>query len=57
MTDGHATGSDSDERMSTSALADHRAVTASTVSCTLKKLDERGLIDREEAATRPDCSR
>lgn len=44
----YAIESDSDERVSTSALADHLEVTAPTVSSTLKKLEERGLVDREE---------
>ncbi|AEH39322.1 metal-dependent transcriptional regulator [Halopiger xanaduensis] len=40
--------SDSGERVSTSTLADELDVTAPTVSSTLKKLEERGLVDREE---------
>jgi DtxR family Mn-dependent transcriptional regulator len=44
----YAIESDGDERVSTSALADHLEVTAPTVSSTLKKLEERGLVDREE---------
>ncbi|WP_255149129.1 metal-dependent transcriptional regulator [Halorarius halobius] len=36
------------ERVSTSALADYLDVTSPTVSSMLKKLEERGLIDREE---------
>jgi DtxR family Mn-dependent transcriptional regulator len=43
----YAVGSDGDERVSTSALADRLGVTAPTVSATLKKLEERGLVDRE----------
>ncbi|MBV0926275.1 metal-dependent transcriptional regulator [Halomicroarcula limicola] len=39
---------DSDGRVSTSALADHLEVTAPTVTSMLKKLEERGLADREE---------
>jgi DtxR family Mn-dependent transcriptional regulator len=44
----YAVESDSDGRVSTSALADRLEVTAPTVSSMLKKLEERGLIDREE---------
>jgi len=44
----YAIESDSDGRVSTSALADHLEVTAPTVSSMLKKLEERGLVDREE---------
>jgi DtxR family Mn-dependent transcriptional regulator len=44
----YAIESDSDGRVSTSALADHLEVTAPTVSSMLKKLEEHGLIDREE---------
>jgi len=35
-------------RVSTSALADYLDVTAPTVSSMVKKLEERGLVDREE---------
>jgi DtxR family Mn-dependent transcriptional regulator len=41
-------GEDADERVATSDLADYLEVTPPTVSSTLKKLEERGLIDREE---------
>jgi DtxR family Mn-dependent transcriptional regulator len=44
----YATQDDSDERVSTSALADSLDVTAPTVSSMLNTLEERGLIDREE---------
>jgi DtxR family Mn-dependent transcriptional regulator len=44
----YAIGSDGEERVSTSALADYLDVTAPTVSSMLKKLEERGLVDREE---------
>jgi DtxR family Mn-dependent transcriptional regulator len=37
-----------EERVSTSALADYLDVTPPTVSSMLKKLEERGLVDREE---------
>jgi DtxR family Mn-dependent transcriptional regulator len=37
-----------DDRVSTSALADYHDVTSPTVSSTLKKLEDRGLVDREE---------
>lgn len=39
---------DTGERVSTSALADYLDVTAPTVSSMIKKLEERGLVDREE---------
>jgi len=39
---------DTGERVSTSALADYLDVTAPTVSSMIKKLAERGLVDREE---------
>jgi len=38
----------SDERVSTSELADYLDVTSPTVSSMLTKLEQRGLIDREE---------
>jgi DtxR family Mn-dependent transcriptional regulator len=44
----YAIGSDDEERVSTSALADYLDVTAPTVSSMGKKLEERGLVDREE---------
>ena len=44
----YAIRSDGQERVSTSALADSLDVTAPTVSSMLKKLEERGLVDREE---------
>jgi DtxR family Mn-dependent transcriptional regulator len=44
----YAIGSDGEERVSTSALADYLDVTAPTVSSMGKKLEERGLVDREE---------
>ncbi|PSP99763.1 DtxR family transcriptional regulator [Halobacteriales archaeon QS_4_70_19] len=44
----YAIRSDGQERVSTSALADYLDVTAPTVSSMLKKLEERGLVDREE---------
>ena len=44
----YAIGSDGEERVATSALADYLDVTAPTVSSMLKKLEERGLVDREE---------
>jgi DtxR family Mn-dependent transcriptional regulator len=44
----YAIQSDGQERVSTSALADYLDVTAPTVSSMLKKLEERGLVDREE---------
>jgi DtxR family Mn-dependent transcriptional regulator len=39
---------DTGERVSTSALADYLDVTSPTVSSMLKKLEDRGLVDREE---------
>ena len=39
---------DTGERVGTSALAEHLDVTPPTVSSMLKKLEERGLVDREE---------
>jgi DtxR family Mn-dependent transcriptional regulator len=39
---------DTGERVGTSALADDLDVTSPTVSSMLKKLEERGLVDREE---------
>ncbi|WP_435193849.1 metal-dependent transcriptional regulator [Natronomonas sp. EA1] len=39
---------DTDDRVATSALAEYLDVTPPTVSSMLKKLEERGLIDREE---------
>lgn len=36
------------ERVSTSEIADHLDVTSPTVSSMIKKLEERGLVDREE---------
>jgi DtxR family Mn-dependent transcriptional regulator len=39
---------DTGERASTSALADYLDVTAPTVSSMIRKLEERGLVDREE---------
>jgi DtxR family Mn-dependent transcriptional regulator len=39
---------DTDERVGTSALAEYLDVTSPTVSSMLKKLEERGLVDREE---------
>ncbi len=44
----YAIQNDSGERVGTSELADHMDVTAPTVSSMLKKLEERGLVDREE---------
>jgi DtxR family Mn-dependent transcriptional regulator len=44
----HAIQGDSDERVSTSELAEYLDVTAPTVSSMLNKLEERGLIDRQE---------
>jgi len=38
--------SDEDDRVATSALADYLGVTASTVSATIGRLEERGLVDR-----------
>jgi DtxR family Mn-dependent transcriptional regulator len=39
---------ETDERVSTSALAEYLEVTPPTVSSMVKKLEERGLVDREE---------
>ena len=44
----YAIESETDERVSTSALADYLDVTPPTVSSMIKKLEERGLVDREE---------
>jgi len=44
----YAIQDEDDERVSTSDLADYLDVTPPTVSSMLTKLDERGLIDREE---------
>ena len=44
----YAIQNDTDERVGTSALADYLDVTSPTVSSMLKKLEERGLVDREE---------
>lgn len=44
----YAIQNDTDERVGTSALADHLDVTSPTVSSMLKKLEERGLVDRKE---------
>jgi len=44
----YAIRNDTGERVGTSALADHLDVTSPTVSSMLKKLEERGLVDREE---------
>ena len=44
----YAIESDGDGRVSTAALADSLEVTAPTVSSTLKKLEELGMVDREE---------
>ncbi|MFB6206946.1 MAG: metal-dependent transcriptional regulator [Haloglomus sp.] len=44
----YAIESENGERVSTSALADYLDVTSPTVSSMLKKLEERGLVDREE---------
>ena len=44
----YAIGNDTGERVGTSELADYLDVTSPTVSSMLKKLEERGLIDREE---------
>ena len=44
----YAIGSDGEERVATSALADSLDVTAPTVSSMLTKLEDRGLVDREE---------
>jgi DtxR family Mn-dependent transcriptional regulator len=39
---------DTDERISTSALADQLEVSPGSVTAMVKKLEERGLVDREE---------
>ena len=44
----YAIQNDTGERVGTSALADYLDVTSPTVSSMLKKLEERGLVDREE---------
>ncbi|MFQ3319264.1 MAG: DtxR family Mn-dependent transcriptional regulator [Natronomonas sp.] len=44
----YAIQTDTDERVGTSDLADYMDVTSPTVSSMLKKLEERGLVDREE---------
>jgi len=44
----YAIEDDTGERVTTSALADHLDVTPPTVTSMLKKLEERGLVDREE---------
>jgi DtxR family Mn-dependent transcriptional regulator len=44
----YAIGSDTGERVGTSELADYLDVTSPTVSNMLKKLEEQGLVDREE---------
>jgi DtxR family Mn-dependent transcriptional regulator len=44
----YAIGGDGEERVSTSELADYLDVTSPTVSSMVKKLEERGLVDREE---------
>ncbi|QLD91069.1 metal-dependent transcriptional regulator [Natronomonas salina] len=44
----YAIQNDTDERVGTSGLADYLDVTSPTVSSMLKKLEERGLVDREE---------
>jgi DtxR family Mn-dependent transcriptional regulator len=41
-------GNDTGERVGTSELADYLDVTSPTVSSMVKKLEERGLVDREE---------
>lgn len=41
-------GNDTGERVGTSELADYLDVTSPTVSSMVKKLEERGLLDREE---------
>ncbi len=41
-------GDDGDDRVGTSALAEHLDVTSPTVSSMLKKLESHGLVDREE---------
>lgn len=44
----YAIGNDTGERVGTSELADYLDVTSPTVSSMLKKLQEQGLVDREE---------
>ena len=44
----YAIGNDTGERVGTSELADYLDVTSPTVSSMIKKLEERGLVDREE---------
>lgn len=44
----YAIEGDGGDRVSTSALADYLEVTSPTVSSMVKKLEERGLVDREE---------
>ncbi|CAI49530.1 SirR/DtxR family transcription regulator SirR [Natronomonas pharaonis DSM 2160] len=44
----YALQNDTDERVGTSELADYMDVTSPTVSSMIKKLEERGLVDREE---------
>jgi len=44
----YAIGDDGEQRVATSALADSLDVTAPTVSSMLTKLEDRGLVDREE---------
>lgn len=44
----YAIGNETGERVSTSELADYLDVTPPTVSSMIKKLEERGLVDREE---------
>ena len=44
----YAIGNDTGERVGTSELADYLDVTSPTVSSMLKKLEEHGLVDREE---------
>lgn len=44
----YAIGNETDDLVSTSALADYLEVTPPTVSSMIKKLEQRGLVDREE---------
>ncbi len=44
----YAIGNDTGERVGTSELADYLDVTSPTVSSMIKKLEEHGLVDREE---------
>ncbi|MFO7927874.1 MAG: metal-dependent transcriptional regulator [Halobacteriota archaeon] len=44
----YAIGNDTGERVGTSELAEYLGVTSPTVSSMVKKLEERGLVDREE---------